>query len=194
MTALRSCRRRSFLACAAWITGFCLLSLVSLAQDSTTTRTKDQRPLKDRIWFGGGLGLIFGTVTAIQAEPMVGYFLDKKNKLSVGTGLSYWYLRDNRLPAARNDGYGYRLFTRFRPIQQFFAHVEFLHLNAQPRSFLDQDIRRIWVPHVLLGGGYVQPLGGRSSIFFQVLFDALQDPNSVYGTQPIISGGIGVGF
>ena len=180
-----------------------LLSTSLSAQDysvdapaPTTKQKKDPRPLKDRLWFGGGIGLNFGTVTAIQVEPMVGYYLDQKNKVSVGTGISYWYYSDNRYtPALTNDGYGYRLFTRYRPIPQFFAHAEFLHLNAERYSVLDNDFRRMWVPHVLLGGGYVQSLGGRSSIYFQVLFEVLHDPNSVYLNQgPILSGGVGVGF
>lgn len=171
------------------------MSSVSLAQDSTNTSRKDPRPLKDRIWFGGGVGLNFGTATAIQLDPLVGYFVDRQNKLSVGAGLSYWYIRDNRwTPPIEQTGYGYRVFTRYRPLEQFYAHAEFYHLNRELYSYVDRETIRLWVPHLLLGAGYVQPLGGRSSIYFQVLFDVLQDPNSVYGTQPILSGGIGVGF
>ena len=175
-----------------------LLSMSALpviAQDSSRVTPKDTRPLADRFWFGGGIGLNFGTVTAIQLEPMVGYYVDKNNKLSVGTGLSYWYYRDNRfVPALVYDGLGYRIFTRVRPIDQFFAHAEFYHLNAE-RYFQFEDVtRRIWIPHLLVGGGYVQSLGGNSSIYFQVLFDVLQDPNSIYGDQPVFGGGIGIGF
>lgn len=192
---LHMARSTLYRACRSLLFSTLLLVLPALAQDSTNTTKRDPRPMKDRFWFGGGLGLNFGTVTAIQVEPMVGYFVDRKNKFSVGTGLSYWYFRDNRfIPPFTNDGYGYRLFTRFRPIQQFYGHVEFLHLNAERFSFVDQDYKRIWVPHLLVGGGYVQTLGGRSSIFFQVLFDVLQDPNSVYANQPVFSGGVGIGF
>ncbi|MBK9596846.1 MAG: hypothetical protein IPO60_00625 [Flavobacteriales bacterium] len=51
------------------------------------------------------------------------------------------------------------------------------------------------MPHLLLGAGYVQPIGGRSSFYLQVLFEVLQDPNSIYyGQGPILSGGVGIGF
>jgi hypothetical protein len=54
---------------------------------------------------------------------------------------------------------------------------------------------RIWVPHLLVGGGFVQPLGGSGTIYIQVLFDVLQDPNSIYANQgPIFGGGVGIGF
>jgi hypothetical protein len=38
-------------------------------------------------------------------------------------------------------------------------------------------------------------MGGRGSIYLQVLFEVLQDPNSIYYAQgPILGGGVGIGF
>lgn len=171
------------------------------AQDTTDYVTKkppakERVPFKDRIWFGGGIGLNFGSVTAIQLDPLVGYYLDHDRKLSTGLGLSYWYYRDNRFsPAIEQNAYGYRVFTRYRVIEQAYLHAEFLHLNAERFFTRENAIERIWVPHLLLGAGYVQPLGSGSSIYFQILFEVLQDPNSVYLNQgPIISAGVGIGF
>jgi len=176
------------------------LSAAVPAQDSTDyvqpqKEKKVPRPLKDRIWFGGGVGLNFGTVTAIQVAPLVGYFLDQKKKVSTGIGLTYTYYRDNRYaPAFTSNLYGYRLFARYRPISQFYVHGEFLNMNAELYDPSQNELTRIWIPHILIGGGYVQSLGGRSSIYLQILFDVLQDPNSLYATQPLFGAGIGVGF
>jgi len=176
-----------------------VMSVVVPAQDTDDyvqpqKEKKEPRPLKDRIWFGGGIGLNFGTITAIQVAPLVGYFLDQKKKVSTGVGITYTYFRDNRfVPAYSSNLYGYLLFARYRPISQFYVHGEFLHMNADLYNFQDQLVR-IWIPHILLGGGYVQPLGGRSSIYIQVLFDVLQDPNSLFATQPLFSAGVGFGF
>lgn len=171
------------------------------AQDSTAyveppKVRKDTRPLKDRLWFGGGLGLNFGNVTSIQIEPLVGYKVDKNGKFSVGTGLTYWYLSDNRFtPKLEQNAYGYRLFSRYRFIPQAFAHVEYLNLNAERFIGATSSVQRIWVPHLLVGGGYAQPISGSSVFTLQVLWEILQDPNSVYrGQGPIISGGVGFGF
>jgi len=175
------------------------LSAVVPAQDTEDyvqpqKEKKEPRPLKDRIWFGGGVGLNFGTVTAIQVAPMVGYFLDQKKKVSTGVGVTYTYYRDNRYaPPYTSNLYGYRLFVRYRPISQFYVHSEFLNMNAELPNFRN-EMTRIWIPHILLGGGYVQSLGGRSSIYLQILFDVLQDPNSLYSTQPLFGAGVGVGF
>ncbi|MBL7953601.1 MAG: hypothetical protein JNJ91_01090 [Flavobacteriales bacterium] len=175
--------------------GSCFLGL---AQETTTKKPKDTRPLSERIWFGGGVGLSFGTVTAIQLDPLVGYKVDPKGKLSFGLGGSYWYFLDNRFPTPYDfKAYGYRTFGRYRVIEQAYLHAEFLHMNVEANRFASfSEIKpRIWVPHLLLGAGYVQPLGQRSSFFIQVLFDVLQDPNSIYFNQgPIFSGGVGIGF
>jgi hypothetical protein len=180
------------------------LALASVwAQDTTEyvqkeppKEKRDTRPLKDRIWFGGGLGLNFGSVTAIQIEPLVGYKVDQAGKFSVGTGITYWYFSDNRYtPSVEYNAYGYRLFTRYRFIEQAYLHTEFLNLNAERYDDVTDDIRRIWVPHLLVGGGYIQPIGEHSSFMVQVLFEVLQDPNSVYyGQGPIFSAGVGFGF
>ncbi len=185
-----------------WMTLFVLVLVagVVLAQDSTAyvqqEKPKPTIPFKDRIWFGGGIGLSFGTVTAVQLDPLAGYFLDHNRKLSVGLGPSYTYVRDNRfIPAYEQNTYGYRLFSRWRVIDQAFLHAEFLHMNLEPYYNYGPDHGRIWVPHLLLGAGLVQPIAGNTSFYLQVLFEVLQDPNSYYAGQgPIVSGGVGVGF
>lgn len=181
-----------------------LLSLAMIiaaqAQDSTAyvqeEPAKKAIPLKDRIWFGGGIGLSFGTVTAVQLDPLVGIYLDRPRKVSAGLGPSYTYYQDNRYaPPFKLSSYGYRVFTRYRVIEQAFLHAEFLHLNTEPFYNWDNNLGRIWVPHLLVGAGYVQPISPRSSFYIQVLFEVLQDPNSIYyATGPIFSGGVGIGF
>lgn len=180
-----------------------MLLLSASAQDTTEyvrkgppPEKKDKRPFKDRLWFGGGLGLNFGSVTAIQLEPLVGYKVDQKGKFSVGTGLSYRYFSDNRYnPAIEYSAYGYRFFTRYRVIPQAYLHCEFLDLNAERYIGIGETVHRIWIPHLLVGGGVSQPIGEHSSFMLQVLWEVLQDPNSVYrGQGPIFSGGVGFGF
>ncbi len=186
-----------YLIVAAFL--LCLSPLLH-AQDSTAyvqeKPTQKPIPFKDRLWFGGGIGLSFGTVTAVQVDPVLGIYLDRPRKVSVGLGPSYSYYQDNRYaPAYELSSYGYRVFTRYRVIEQAFLHAEFLHLNTEPFYNFDNNLGRIWVPHLLLGAGYVQPISPRSSFYIQVLFEVLQDPNSIYwSTGPIFSGGVGIGF
>jgi hypothetical protein len=168
----------------------------SAGQTAAASPRRDTRPFHDRIWFGGGVGVNFGTVTAIQLDPLVGYKIDTDGRASAGLGISYWYYRDNRFkPAIDLSGYGYRTFARYRVIDPVFLHAEFLNLNVERYNFADGLTTRLWVPHLLVGGGYVQSMGGRSSVYMQVLWEVLQNPNSVYLNQgPIISVGFGMGF
>lgn len=187
--------RRSLLTLIAIVPLTCAL----LGQDTDYVAQprapKNNTPFKDRLWFGGGIGLNFGSVTAIQLDPLLGIYLDNDRRLSTGVGLSYYYVKYNT-PGYEQDytGYGYRLFTRYNVIPQAFVHAEFYHLNVERYNFNDQLVRT-WVPHVLVGGGYRESVGGRSSLYFQILWEVLQDANSVYrGQGPIISAGVGVGF
>ncbi|WKZ66523.1 MAG: hypothetical protein QY325_01030 [Flavobacteriales bacterium] len=156
----------------------------------------DGRPLHERFWFGGGIGLAFGTVTAIQLDPLIGYKVDPAGRFSTSVGFSYWYYRDNRFtPPYDFSGFGYRAFSRYRVVDPVFLHAEFLNLNVDRYSYAEARFRKMWVPHLLVGGGYVQSLGGRSAIYLQVLWEVLQDPNSVYlGQGPVVSGGFGLGL
>lgn len=69
------------------LTALCIALLFPApAQEKAT----GDRPFADRIWFGGGIGLSFGTVTAVQIDPLVGYKVDRAGKFSTGIGGSYW--------------------------------------------------------------------------------------------------------
>ncbi|MBK9149033.1 MAG: hypothetical protein IPM12_14600 [Flavobacteriales bacterium] len=152
---------------------------------------------RDRIWFGGGLNVGFGTITAVQIDPVVGYKLDQKGRYSVGLGGSYWHFRDNTPGYQyRETGLGYRAFNRFRVIPPVFLHAEFLHLRVPVWSPTDRGFVNTWVPHLLVGGGYMQRISPGSSLYVQLLYEVMQDPNSVYRfwRGPILGGGVGIGF
>lgn len=177
-------------------------SFSAVAQDYATGTTqraapdkKDTRPLRDRLWFGGGVNLSFGTVTFLGVSPLVGYKIDEQGKWSAGLGANYNYISDNRYtPAYQTSTYGGSLFTRYRVVPQLYLHAEYNQQNYELYSpFADQSVRE-WVPFLLVGGGYVQRISDHASITFQVLWDVIQDPRSPYGSQPWVTGGVGVGF
>lgn len=183
----------------ATVAALVLLLQAASAQEAGSAPAKarkDPRPLADRLWFGGGVGLQFGSFTVVQLEPMVGYKVDQAGRFSLGTGITYWYFSNNNTqPRTEFNAYGYRFFSRYRPIDQAFLHAEFLNLNREQFFGPTDRIQRIWVPHLLVGGGYIERFGGNTSFTLQVLWEVLQDPNSVYfGRGPIFGGGVGVGF
>ncbi|MEZ4739538.1 MAG: hypothetical protein R2818_09350 [Flavobacteriales bacterium] len=156
---------------------------------------KDPRPMADRLWYGGGLSLMFGTVTNLGVAPMVGYKIDQKGKLSTGIGLNYYYFKDNRyVPSYESSNYGWSLFSRYRVIPQAYLMVSYNSQNYEIYRPLADSFGREWVPFLFAGGGYSQHLGGNSYMTVQILWDLLLDPRSPYGGQPFFSVGVGVGF
>jgi hypothetical protein len=156
---------------------------------------KDPRPMKDRLWFGGGVSLMFGTVTNLGVAPMVGYKIDQKGKWSAGLGLNYFYFKDTRYVVPyESSNYGWSLFQRYRVIPQAFLHASFNSQNYEIYNPFGDRFQREWVPFLMVGGGYAQQLGGNSYMLFQIAWDVIQDVRSPYGAQPFFSVGAGVGF
>lgn len=165
------------------------------ATAAPTTQKRDPRPMKDRLWYGGGVSLGFGTVTNVGVAPLVGYKIDLKGKWSAGLGVNYYYFKDSRyVPSYESSNYGYSIFTRYRVIPQAFLSASYNAQNYEIYTPFSDDFAREWVPFLLLGGGYSQHLGGNSYLTLQLSWDVIQDIRSPYGSQPFFSMGVGIGF
>ena len=162
----------------------------SVAQAPAPSATqKKARP----IYFGGTIGLSLGDYFRISIAPMIGYSLSPK--ISVGGRVIYEYIEDKRYtPTLTASNYGASAFARYRIVPPLYVHGELAFLNyefATSGSTSDRE----WVPFLLLGGGYVKPVGKKTSVFVEVLFDVLQDSNSPYEKwNPWISVGVASGF
>ncbi|UCF64858.1 MAG: hypothetical protein JSW33_03220 [bacterium] len=172
--------------------------LFAQSQDTTQTRPKQQptpkkKAKKSNVYYGGTLGLSFGNYFRINVAPMVGMRLNPKT--SVGFKVAYEYIKDKRYdPALTASNYGGSVFTRYRLVPKLYAHAEFAYMSYKYK-LSDLETDRTWVPFLLLGGGFVQPLSPKASLIVEVLFDVLQDSNSPYENwDPFISIGVGVGF
>ncbi len=141
-----------------------------------------------RFYYGGTLGFTFGDYTRISISPLIGYRLSKM--WSVGGRFIYEYIEDKRYEEEYTaNNYGGSLFARLRPHPRFYLHGEYAYMSYE------NPIDRDWVPFLLLGGGYVQPISKKASLFVEVLFDVLQDDGSPYAEwDPWISIGVAAGF
>jgi hypothetical protein len=154
---------------------------------------KQKQPIGQRIYFGGNVGLTFGSYTRVALYPYVAYKFTPK--FSGGVKVLYEYVKDNRYVSAyESSNYGGSFFTRYRVFPQLYLHAEYEMVNYQLYDFNGEKVRE-WVPFLYLGGGYSQNIGGNAWLNVQVLFDVLQDSRSPYGQwEPIFSVGVGVGF
>ena len=166
--------------------------------DSTQTAKKpvpspQKKAKANNVYYGGTVGLSFGDYFRINVAPLVG--IRYSPKASVGFKVAYEYVEDKRYdPKLTASNYGGSVFARYRIIPKAYGHVEFDYMSYKYKiSNLETD--RTWVPFLLLGGGYVQPISPKASFIVEVLFDVLQDDKSPYKDwDPFISVGVGVGF
>lgn len=137
----------------------------------------------DKFYFGGNIGLQFGTITAIQISPLVGYKITER--FSLGGIFTYIYAKQRFIPGY--SVYGLAPFARFMITEDFFATGEVSFLNtAQFRSGYEE---RIWTTLPMLGGGYLVRFGNRGGMMVTVLYNFNnRNPNSIYGPFVIRTG------
>lgn len=160
------------------------------AQEKEREKYNSSTPLKDRIFFGGNLGLTFGDVTLIDISPLVGYKITPS--LIAGVGFTYQYYEDKRYtPAYQSNVYGTRLFGRYYTPIHIFFHTEYEWLTYKGYDLHNPPM--ITENNFYVGGGYSQQIGGRAGVEILILYNLNQGPNSLYA-NPILRMGIGIGI
>lgn len=152
----------------------------------SSENTSARSDWKEKFFTGGGVGLQFGTITLLQASPILGYRVNKY--LNIGIGGSYQYFKNNIYQYSTSI-YGYNAFSQFHLGKGIVLHGEYNHINYKP--YLNNE--RLGVDALLLGAGYNQALVGRSGLFILALWNVITTPLYPY-QNPIIRGGIQVGL
>lgn len=146
-----------------------------------------------RIFMGGGLGLQFGSITAIELSPVVGYRFHRM--FSAGISLQYSYYKNSLFsPTIENSIYGGGVFARFYPLKFLFIHAEVQALN---QDIWDQgnpsETKRGTVFYPIAGFGYNQVLGERAGLYLMLLWNFNDVSHSVYN-NPILQIGFDIGI
>lgn len=168
----------------------CLLSLTSFAQEKSSL---SEVPFKDRLFYGGNVGLNFGTVTYIYLAPTIGYRIT--DLFGVGVGPSYSYLKDKRYTnyVYETSTYGGRIFAQYRVHPKAILYGEYEVINAEVPNLLQTKLIRTNIESILLGGGYVTPISDRSSFVLMGLWNFSPSQYSIY-ENPILRAGVNFGF
>ncbi len=183
----------------------CSFSLLAQVEEPVRIEGKkkpvEEKPkFRDRLVFGGDIGLSLGTYTYINVSPAVGYRVT--NRLTVGLGPIYIYQNDNYYNY-ESSMYGAKLLTSFtvlrstdiNPNFQFgnlILHIENEFLNVEPYNYLtSQQENRLWIDNFLVGGGLSQSVGSKFNVSVLILWDVTNNAYSPY-SNPIFR--IGFGF
>jgi len=189
------------------VTVLLFISYNVIAQSDTTkvtemnqaSKTKKENSQPSKWYYGGNLGFGFSSnYFSISVQPIVGYKVTPQFSLGGKIGYTYWS-NSSVDPTFNSSNYGGSIFSRYRIIPQLYAHAEFAYWSFENAYFVpdisNYQTERVWVPFLLLGGGYSQMISPNVWAYAEVLFDVLNDTNSPYEEwDPFISFGVGVGF
>jgi hypothetical protein len=155
---------------------------------------------RDRLFFGGNLGLVVGDITIIEVTPLAGYRITPR--WSAGIGLKYEYYKSSGRAYATSTGesystsiYGGNIFTDFVFLKNFptnglslFGHGEYEGLSLENKYFTDNlnSSGRYILNSVLIGIGLRQRMGMRSSLNIMLLWNLNETQNSPYPSNPIL--------
>jgi hypothetical protein len=162
-----------------------------------------------RLVLGGGVNLGYsGDYANVGISPKVGYKI--ADILTVGVGLGYQYYKSPQFAVGGKFYYenDHIIFPGFwakcNVISNLFAAVDFEYDFIYMRGYepyynntaveFKKATYFVGAPCVLVGGGIRQPVGGRTSITMEIMYDVLQADYSPYRNQLVYRGGIYVGL
>lgn len=178
--------------------------------EKTEITEKNDEEVKGWDWskarMGGVFGLQFGRFTSVELSPTFAYNVIER--LQIGAGFKFLYLSQKgdlfdprtgiNYGGFKTTMYGPSIFTRVMIWDRLFAHLEYEMINKEPFYSFDRN-QRINVHHLLLGGGYALQMGNAGDMYITILFDVINDRESIYrgnfgiGRIPVILK-LGFGF
>lgn len=166
---------------------------------------------KDRIFFGGSIGLGFGNLsTNIGANPEIGYSLSRFLDAGLSFNINYFSVKAdpnfiiNSNVRSRSFMLGGGPFIRLYPINNFFiqGQIEMNRIRNSEKYFSlpegqNEFKQNINVTSNLVGVGYAQRIIGQSNFYTLIMIDISNNIASPYITGngeklPIIRAGFNI--
>lgn len=156
-------------------------SLPVLAQDNNDQTEEDQaqeyspKPsIFDKMYFGGSVGMGFGTNTFVDLSPLVGYRVTER--FNVAAGLIYEY-RNYKPWDISYSNYGGRLMGIYKIYEPLFGQIEYEYLNWE-YYYTPEESERFNNNAVFVGGGISQPVGRNIFIVATALYNVTYQNNA----------------
>ena len=163
---------------------FIIIPLSGISQYYENKEKKEEKKtFKENLFFGGILGLQFGTYTLIDISPVIGYRVSPR--FHPGIRLTYQYQKDNSVNYQYETyRYGGSVFARLFLVQGLYAQAEAEALNIEWLNS-NREEYRLWIGNYFVGGGYFQKMGKRGGMYMTVLWNLNESIYSPY-TNPVI--------
>lgn len=156
---------------------------------------KEEKSIRDKLFFGGSFSFQFGSVTYIDLNPVIGYrFIPS---VSIGVGGIYQYInsKSELLNNFETSIYGGNAFVRYFVIQNLhellnvkvygsiYLHGEYEALNLDSRYYglnLTAEADRFWLQSFLVGAGYAQKISKYGYVYIELLWNLNHSDRSPY--------------
>ncbi len=153
-----------------FLSGILFLATITITFGQREFEQGDQVSPLERIYFGGGMSLQFGSdVTVIGASPTIGYMIT--NRFSAGFGVTYLH---RKFFGVTSNLLGGNVFARYNITQQFFLFSQYEVTSFDPNP-LDANDAKESVPAFFAGGGMYQPFSDRAGFMIIALYDLAHD-------------------
>ena len=149
-------------------------------------------PAPSKWFYGGGLGLSFGTVDYVSISPMIGYHVVPRFDVALQPFYSYTSYDS---PDFTANNYGADLIARFNVFRRLFLEGRYEWISYQYLNFAGNEDRKS-DSYPFAGVGYY--LGrGHVGVAFSALYNFSYDDNDPfrpYDSPWIFQATVGVGF
>ncbi len=135
----------------------------------TKKSEKDSSKIFGRTVIGGDFNLAFGTITAIQLSPTVGFYVTSWSL--AGAYVSYEYFKSKSMNYS-DSRYGAGVLVELYPIEWLVLHGE----NGLTRVYDYQNYKYLWTYDVFAGAGFRQKFGKKSMVNYLFLFNINKNP------------------
>jgi hypothetical protein len=172
-----------------------LISIILSVSPLSAQRIDNGAPaLKERLFYGGSLGLQFGGLTDIQFSPVIGLWV--LPRLAVALGPVYRFYKDHY---GRTDIIGGSTYTQIVIIQDLnnliplgmhygiFLQAEDELLSLESLYWKPTPVKtdRFFINTPMAGAGISQPLGKRTSLNIAVLWTLVTPEYDMYSNPEI---------
>ncbi len=182
-----------------------LILLLQFANANAQSKVKETKKFSDKIFYGGSIGLLFGTVTRVDILPQIGMWVIPS--WAIGFGGRYTF-RKERFSILSSESKPYKAhiwgvsgFTQILPFPDldktfhigihggpiFQGEWEGLYLDkGMINPELSANGGKGWVHLFLAGLGYRFPLGDKAALNLLAMWNLTNSQYSPYTSNPTL--------